>query len=77
MRLYKSEATEKEDITDSLLEMLEKDTGKEIFTIRVLGDTKEGLETLIVFKDRTILMGLVNVGRVEGQIALRIQGNYI
>jgi hypothetical protein len=77
MRLYNSDAVNKDDITDSLLEMLEKDTGKEIFTIRVLGDTKAGLEALVVFKDKSIMMGLINVGTVKGQIAFRVQGNYI
>lgn len=75
MRLYQAE--NEEDFLDSLLQMMEQDTGKKIFTMRVLEHTHEGLETLIVFEDKQILMGIIKVGSIQGKMAIRMQGNYI
>jgi hypothetical protein len=75
MRLYQAE--NEEDFFDSLLQMMEQDTGKKIFTMRVLEHTDAGLETLIVFEDKQILMGIIKVGSIQGKMAIRMQGNYI
>jgi hypothetical protein len=75
MRIYQAE--NEEDFLDSLLQMMEQDTGKKIFTMRVLEHTDEGLETLIVFEDKQILMGIIKVGTIQEKMAIRMQGNYI
>jgi hypothetical protein len=75
MKIYQAE--NEEDFMDSIIAMLEQDTGKDIFTIRILGETETGLETLIVFNDKSVLMGMIHVGTVKGQLAIRMQGNFI
>jgi hypothetical protein len=75
MRLY--QAKDDEDFMDSLLQMLEQDTDKKIFTMRVLAHTQEGLETLIVFEDKDILMGIIKVQTIQGKMAIRVQGDFI
>ena len=75
MKTY--EAKEDEDFMDSITNMLEEDTGKKIFTLRVLDHTDEALEVLIVFDDKEILMGKIKVATIEGNMAIRLQGNFI
>jgi hypothetical protein len=75
MNIY--QAKDDQDFVDSLIQMLEQDTQKKIFTLRVLDHTVEGLETLIVFEDQSILMGMIKVQPIKGKIGLRMQGNYI
>lgn len=75
MRLYQAE--NEEDFMDSLFQMIEQDAGKKIFTMRVLEHTNEGLETLVVFEDKNILMGIIKVGSIKGKMAIRMQGNFI
>jgi hypothetical protein len=75
MNLYQAE--NEEDFMDSMLQMMEQDTGKKIFTMRILEHTEEGLETVIVFEDKHILMGIIKVQTIMGKLAIRMQGNYI
>ncbi|MBT2728368.1 hypothetical protein J7E63_15665 [Bacillus sp. ISL-75] len=75
MRIY--EAKEDEEIVESLIAMIEADTGKEIFTMKILDHTEDGLETIIVFKDQNVLMGRIKVQTINNKMALRMQGNYI
>ena len=75
MKTY--EAKEDEDFMDSITNMLEEDTGKKIFTLRVLDHTDEALEVLIVFDDKEILTGKIKVTTIEGKLAIRMQGNFI
>jgi hypothetical protein len=75
MRIY--EAKNDEDFTDALLQMMEQDTGKKIFTMRILEHNEDGLESLIVFEDKNILMGKIKVTTIKGKLAIRMQGNYI
>lgn len=75
MRLY--EAKEDEEIIETIINMIEQDTGKKIFTLRVLDSTPETLEVLIVFDDKEALTGKIKVMDEEGNMAIRIQGNFI
>ena len=75
MNIYQAENDQ--EFMDSLLQMLEQETGKKIFTIRILDHTNEGLETLIIFEDREVLMGMIKVGTIKGKMGIRVQGNYI
>lgn len=75
MRLY--EAKEDEEIIETIINMIEQDTGKKIFTLRVLDSTPETLEVLIVFDDKEVLTGKIKVMDEEGNMAIRIQGNFI
>jgi len=75
MNIYQAE--NEEDFMDSLLQMMEQETGKKIFTMRVLEHKVQGLETLIVFEDKEIMMGMIKVGSIKGKLAIRMQGNFI
>ena len=75
MKTY--EAEEDEKLIDSIIKTLEQDTGKKIFTLRVLDHTTEALEVLIVFDDKEILTGKIKVTTIEGKLAIRMQGNFI
>lgn len=75
MNIYQAE--NEEDFVDSLIQMMEQDTGKKIFTMRVLEHTVQGLDALIVFEDKSILQGQIKVGSIKGKLAIRMQGNYI
>lgn len=75
MNIY--QAKDDEDFMDSLIQMMEQDTGKKIFTMRVLEHTVEGLDTLVVFEDKNVMMGHIKVGSIKGKLAIRMQGNFI
>lgn len=75
MKIY--EAEDEEDFMDTLLQTLEQDTGKKIFTMKVIEHTEKGLETLIVFEDKNIMWGIIKVQEIMGKMAIRIQGNYV
>jgi hypothetical protein len=75
MNIY--EAENEEDFIDSLIQMIEQDTGKKIFTMKVLDHTEDGLETLIVFEDKNILRGMIKIGTVNEKFAIRMQGNFM
>jgi hypothetical protein len=71
------QAENEEDFMDSLLQMMEQETGKKIFTMRVLEHSNDGLESLIVFEDKQVMMGIIKVGSIKGKLAIRMQGNFI
>lgn len=75
MNIYQAE--NEEDFMDSMLQMLEQDTGKKIFTMRILDHSHDGLETLVVFEDKQVMMGIIKVGTIKGNMGIRMQGNYI
>ena len=75
MKTY--EAQEDEKMIETIIKTLEQDTGKKIFTLRVLDHTTESLEVLIVFDDKEILTGKIKVTTIEGKLAIRMQGNFI
>lgn len=74
------ELKENEDVIDALTRMIEKDSEKKIFTIRVVGDEleeKNEIEVVIVFEDKEILWGFITIEEVNGKMACRIRGNYL
>lgn len=75
MKIFQQDS--EEDIVDSMTRMLEQETGTKIFTIKVLNQVEEGLETVVVFEDKSVLMGLISVQTIDGKLACRMQGNYI
>lgn len=75
LKIY--EAKDDEEIVDALINLIEKDTGKEIFTMKILDQTEEGLLALIVFTDKNIVNGLIKIQSINGKMAIRLQGNYI
>lgn len=75
MKFY--EATDEDDFMISLIQTIEKETDKKIFTIKVLDDCLDGFEALIVFEDKTILKGKISVGTYQGINAIRMQGNFM
>ncbi len=75
MNVY--EAMDEADLVDSLILMLEKDSGKKIFTMRILEHVEDGLEALVIFEDKNVMMGKISVGSMQGKLAVRLQGNYI
>lgn len=62
---------------DEFLKTIEEDTGKKIFTMKILNHPEEGLESVIVFEDKTVLYGLIKAEAIDGHMALRLQGNWI
>lgn len=66
-----------EDIVDALTGMLEQDTGKKIFTLKVLNRVEDGLESIVVFDDKSVLQALISIQTIDGKLACRMQGNWI
>lgn len=75
MNIYSLEKNQ--EIAEAIEETIERETGQKVFTIRILSEIEEGLEVLIVLKNKNVLMGLVSILEVEDKIACRIQANYI
>ena len=75
MKIY--EANNQADLADELIKTLEKDAKQKIFTLRIIGESDERLETIIVFEDKSVLMGKIKVQEINGKMAFRVQGNFI
>jgi hypothetical protein len=77
VKIYHSNQT---DIMKAVEETLKRETGKDIFTLRVMNqpsDKENFLEVLVVFTDESILMSRFVALTVDKKIVLRMQGNYI
>lgn len=66
-----------EEMGQFIIESVEKETGKSIFTFKIVKDENETLETIVVFEDKTVLMAMIEIQTIDGQYAARIRGNYI
>jgi hypothetical protein len=77
MKIRIHELGEDEDIIEGLTKLVEADTGKEVFTMRVLGEKTITLEIVVVFKDKSILFGEISTGYIKGRLACRLKGNWI
>jgi hypothetical protein len=75
MKIY--EANNQADLADELIKTLEMDAKQKIFTLRIIGESDERLETIIVFEDKSVLMGKIKVQEINGKMAFRVQGNFI
>lgn len=67
------------DPAQAVIGTIEKDTGEKVFTLRFLDrDPEENfLEAIIVFENKSMLHARIAVQSIEGQLALRIAGNYM
>ncbi len=75
MKIYKIE--NQADLADEMIKTIEKDSKQKIFTLRIIGESDDKLETIIVFEDKSVLMGKIKVQEIEGNMAFRVQGNFI
>ena len=75
MKIY--EVNNQADLADELIQTIEKDSKQKIFTLRIIGESDDKLETIIVFEDKSVLMGKIKVQEIEGKMAFRVQGNFI
>lgn len=75
MKMYKQHSHE--NIADAITRTIEQDASKKIFTLAITGDNDEGLDVIIVFEDKSILLSFVSIMEHEGQLAARIRGNYV
>jgi hypothetical protein len=75
MKIY--EANNQADLADELIKTLEMDAKQKIFTLRIIGESDEKLETIIVFEDKSVLMGKIKVQEINGKMAFRVQGNFV
>lgn len=75
MNIYETE--DDEDVLDTFLRTLEKDTKKLIFTMKILSHDEKGLESIVVFEDKTVLYGFISTPVIGEKMALRMQGNWI
>jgi hypothetical protein len=75
MKIY--EANNQADLADELIKTLELDAKQKIFTLRIIGESDEKLETIIVFEDKSVLMGKIKVQEINGKMAFRVQGNFV
>lgn len=74
MKVYESE---KDDVVEDIVRMLEEETKQKIFTLKVLDKLEDKLDVIIVFEDKSVLKGFISVQHVDGKLACRVQGNYI
>lgn len=75
MKIY--EVNNQADLADELIKTIEKDSKQKIFTLRIIGESDDKLETIIVFEDKSVLMGKIKVQEINGKMAFRVQGNFI
>lgn len=75
MKMYQQHSYE--NIADAIIRTLEQDSDKKVFTLAITGENEEGLDAIIVFEDKSILLSLISVMKHEGQLAARIRGNYV
>jgi hypothetical protein len=77
VRMYEASETDIDKIIAEFLLMIQKDSGKDIFTLRVTDRSDVEINLLIVFTDESILESILKIQYIENKIALRVQGNYI
>ena len=68
-----------DDVGRAVIDTLEMNTGKQIFTMRVLNNHREDnhIEFLAVFKSEEVINGKIFVEEMNGRMAFRIKANYI
>lgn len=66
-----------DEIFDTVTTTVENETGKKIFTMRLLKDDDTQLELIVIFEDRSVLNALLTIGREDGLLVCRFQGNWI
>jgi hypothetical protein len=71
------EVNDNEEIANLLIEKLEEQTTQKVFTLRIIGEEEDALDAVVVFENKTILMGKITVGEQDGKLSVRIQGNFV
>lgn len=72
-----------EDLAEAFHRMMEKDTGKKIFTLRVLkdhGNAESGVDLAVAFEDRSMLIANVCFPEEDvlpGMVGLRVKAQYL
>jgi hypothetical protein len=68
-----------ENIAEAITRSIESDSGEKIFTLRVIENdpAADHLEAIIVFENKNILHAKITPRKIRGQLACRIQGNYL
>lgn len=75
MNIFNQE--EDEDVVEAITRSLEEGTKKKIFTFKVLDRMDDNLESIVVFEDKSVLLANISVYTIDGNLACRMQGNYI
>lgn len=71
------EAKEQSDVVEVLTEIFEEEVEKKIHTMRILGEEDEWLEVIVIFEDKSVLLGKIHVLTFFGNMACRIQAAFI
>lgn len=66
-----------DEIFDTVTTTVENETGKKIFTMRLLKDDDTQLELIVIFEDRSVLNAVLTIRREDGLLVCRFQGNWI
>lgn len=69
-----------DDTIESIIKSIEKETGKKVFTLRIIEDEdepKNDIEVLIVFEDKNVMHAKITVQAIDGQLGCRVRGNFI
>lgn len=77
MKIFKAGDISEDELGKELMKTVEQQTEKKVFTMRILGERENALDTVIIFDDKTVLMSKISVMEHEGNLAYRIQGDYI
>lgn len=64
-------------VFDDIIEYVEQQTEKKVFTMRMLKELEEGLEVIIVFEDKAVLQGEIELLEIDDKLAVRMKGNFI
>lgn len=68
-----------EDVVESVFKTLEKETGKDLFTLKIFRENQEHytLEFVAAFQDKSMMLGIVKVDYEDNQIACRLRGSFL
>lgn len=66
-----------DETSDALIQSLEMETGKKIFTMRVIGENNNGLETITIFEDKSVLLGSISIRKNRTNLLAEVKGDWI
>jgi hypothetical protein len=71
--------TDDEEIGAAITQVVENQTDKKIFTMRTFDHEhlKNGLEVIVIFEDKTVMMGSITIYKKQEQIVARCKLNYV
>lgn len=65
------------DLFPTIIKSMEKDTGKKVFTLRLLAETEEGFLLVVVFTDKSVMSGEIIVKNEDDHLVVSVQANFI